>query len=70
MKKSLVVSLIISVMLITFLPSILSVDGRGKNREADGVLHPGFSDYDNCQIQTSKGAVDGKAFLFPGFFSS
>jgi hypothetical protein len=70
MKKGLIVFISISLMLITFLPSFLSVDGRYIQTKADGVLHAGFMDYYNCKIQTSKGAVDGKAFLFPGFFPS
>ena len=50
MKKGVIVIIIISLVVITFLPWILSVDVLCRNTELDGAVLNGFSDYYNCKI--------------------
>lgn len=70
MKKVLLSLVIINLIFITFFQSILSARMICINEENDNLLDNNYKNYFNCIIRTDECAVDGRAFLFPGYLFS
>lgn len=70
MKKVLLPIIIISLVLVTIFQSVLSANAIFINEEKGKVTENNYKDYRNCTIRTKHGSVDGRAVLFPGFWSS
>jgi len=70
MKKVLLLLIIINLIVITFFQSILSASIIYIGEEKDNLLDNDYKNYFNCIIRTDECAVDGRAFLFPGYLFS
>jgi hypothetical protein len=69
MKKVILYIIIISLILIFIFQSILSANAIFINDDKSKLQEKNYKDYWNCTIKAIEG-VEGKAFLFPRFFSS
>ena len=69
MKKLLLLIIIISFILVIIFQSVLLANAIFIIDDNSKLQENNYKDYWNCTLKTKDG-VDGKAFLFPGFFSS
>ncbi len=67
MKKLIIIIFVINLMLVVIFQSFFSVNANFINQKNCTVLENNYKDYRNCIIKTSEEAVDGRAYLFPGY---
>jgi len=69
MKKAILYIIIISLIFVIIFQSVLSANAIFINDDKSKLQENNYKDYWNCTIKAKEG-IEGKAFLFPGFFSS